>query len=354
MIPVRQRAALAVDLVHSRRAARRFDALLTSVRPDLIHLHNPSRQLSPSILRVAARHTVPVVLTLHDYALICPQGQLFKGERAACTPPNCVRGNVIHAVSNRCIKGSTLLSVVGAIEHGAHRVSHAYGGHVAAMIAPSRYMVEMVRSTGVTDRPIHLIPNGIADVARMAAPSAGGHILFLGRLAREKGLDVLIRAAATVPDVQIVVAGDGPLRDDLESSSGSNVHFVGACQPDRLTELMAAAVAVVSPSVWYENAPLSIIEALRGGRPVIASDIGGQPELVDDRNGLLVPPGDADSLGAAMGQLWADRGRADAMGASARQRYLDAYTLDAHLRRLLAVYADVLGSAGSISASSTR
>lgn len=342
MSPLRGIAA-AVDLVYDREAARRFDSLIRDVRPDLLHLHNPSRQLSPSILRVAGRAGVPSVLTLHDYNLVCPQGQMLKGDEAACTAPNCVGGNTLHAITNVCVKGSRVVSGIAALEHFIHRSTGAYGRQAGRLIAPSRFMARLVRKAGMGASTLRVVPNGIPDEPPSSTtPALGTHILYQGRLSREKGVDQLCAAARLVPDIPILVAGDGPIRRALEATAPANVRFLGACAPDVLAGHLAAAVAVVSPSTWYENAPLSVLEALRAARPVIATELGGQPELVDASVGRLVSPRDPTAIAAGLRELWDDRGLARSLGEAGRRRYLERYTHAEHMRALLAVYAEVV------------
>lgn len=336
------RASAALDLVHDREAARRFEQLIADVHPDLLHLHGPSRQLSPSIVAVAVRRRIPVVVTLHDYGLICPQGLLLKGGVEACRPPNCVRGNVLHAVTNRCVKQSTTASAIAAVEHLIHRATGAYTRRATRLIAPSRFVAEVVTGAGVDPRRVAVLPNGIEPgPAPRSLPDKGRHFLFAGRLAREKGLPALIEAARRLPAARFVVAGDGPLRPWLDDEAPPNVSLVGHQRPQELEALRHGAVGVLSPSIWYENAPLTVLEAMRAARPVIATDIGGQPELLASGGGLLVPPGDAAALAGAIKRLWVDRSEATAIGQAGRQALLDRYSLDRHLDGLLAIYEDV-------------
>jgi glycosyltransferase involved in cell wall biosynthesis len=336
------RITTAASVVYNRDAARRFDHLLDTWQPDLVHLHNTARQLSPSVVRVARNRNVPVVLTAHDYGLVCPQGQLYKGDREACVPPNCTRGDVRHVILNRCVKGSIAASGLAAVEHLVHRALHLYTD-VDAIVAPSRFMAQTLTAAGVPARRITVIPNGIQGGPRpTAVAGSGGHILFSGRLAREKGLDVLVAAARLAPDVPIVVAGDGPDADRLRATAPASVRFVGHQDPVALAGLLAASVAVVMPSTWYENAPISLVEALRAGRPVIATDLGGHPELLLPGGGILVPPGDPAALADEMSALWNDRNSATTIGRSGRRTFEQRHTLDRHLDSIEALYRQLV------------
>jgi glycosyltransferase involved in cell wall biosynthesis len=340
---VAQRAKIAASLIYNRDASALFERLISSERPDLVHLHNSVRQLSPSILAVASRHHVPVVMTLHDYALVCPQGQMFKGEREACRPPNCVRGNIVHAVSNRCIKRSVTASAVAAVEQLIHRSTGAYFNNVAALLAPSQFILDHMVAAGIPRRKLRLLPNGLSDdVDEAAIPAEGGHALYAGRLTREKGVDVLLDAARLTPHITYVIAGDGPLKAPLVAKAASNVRFVGHLHRDRLREVYRSSVAIAVPSVWYENAPLSVLDAMRASRPIVATDMGGHVEMLRRGGGILIPRNDARALAAAVSSLWDDRAYARAIGAAGRLIFEQRFTLQQHVDRLMEYYAEAL------------
>jgi glycosyltransferase involved in cell wall biosynthesis len=214
-------------------------------------------------------------------------------------------------------------------------------------------MAGLVRKAGMGASTLRIVPNGIPDrPLPSTTPEQGSHMLYLGRLSREKGVDQLCAAASLVPDIPILVAGDGPIRETLEATAPANVRFLGACSQDELAAHLAAAVAVVSPSTWYENAPLSVLEAMRAARPVIATALGGLPELVDAGVGRLVTPMDPAAIGAALRELWDDRILARSLGDAGRRRYLDHHTHDEHMRALQAVYAEVVPTSSTGLASS--
>ena len=332
------RIRTAVSLVYNRDAAARFSDLLDEVRPEIVHLHNAARQLSPSVVLAARRRRIPVLITAHDYSLVCPQGQLYRGDREPCGPPNCLRGDVWHVVGSRCVKGSTAASAVAAVEHLVHRSLGMYTG-CDLIIAPSGFLARTLVRAGLPARKIAVLPNGIEPASPPAASAAaGGHVLYGGRLAREKGLGVLMAAAGLVPGIPFVIAGDGPEAEALRSGAPPNVTFVGHQDPAALAALLAGAVAVVMPSTWFENAPISLLEALRAARPVVATDIGGHPEMLSGGGGVLIPPGDAPALANAISSLWGDREGAARMGAAGREAFEARYTLAGHVDRLEDIY----------------
>lgn len=337
----------AATLVYRPQAARLFGQLLDEYRPDIVHLHGPARQLTPAVVGAARRRHIPVVMTLHDYLLVCPQGMLVR-RGTACRPPNCLSGNVLAAIEGRCVKGSLPASALAATETLIHRSLGLYTGNVELLVAPSRFLARLVASAaGVPGDRVRVLPNGLPDEPTDSALPAvdGRHVLFAGRLVREKGVHVLLDAARQIPEIPIVIAGDGPERASLMNDAPPNARFVGLLGRNELGAVRSQAVAVVSPSVWDENAPLSVLEALRAGRPVIATNLGGHPELVTADCGLLVEPSDSTGLAEAIARLWHDRATTDRLGLAARRRYLDRYGLDLHVDRLLDLYGQALRSA---------
>jgi len=336
------RVSTALRLLHNSEAVACFARLLDDTHPDVIHLHNSVRQLSPGILAVAQRRRIPVVMTQHNYGLVCPQGLLLKGEREACTPPNCTRGNSLPAVARRCVRRRLVPSAVAAVEYGLHRARGSYAARVQLLLAPSHFIAKVLVDAGLPAGKVRHLANGIDPGGEPPTlPAAGGHILYAGRLVREKGLLVLIEAARRLPAISVVVAGDGPEREVLQLSAPPSVRFVGHRTKDELKQLRAESVAIVSPSIWYENGPISVLEAMRDGRPSIVTDIGGQAELVAERGGLVVPPRDPGALAEAMSQLWDDRNTAAVIGRAGRERLLASFTLAEHVSRLEALYDEV-------------
>ena len=338
------RLAAGGRLVWNRPAARGFAKLLAEAQPDVIHLHNTARQLSPSILRVARARRVPVVMSLHDYGLICPQSRLFRGEREACHAPNCTRGNVLHVVASRCVQGSLPASALAAVEHLVHRSLGLYIDRVALLMSPSQYLIDVLVDAGIPRQRLRHLPNAVPDAAPgqpTGSTPNSGYVLFAGRLALEKGLDVLLAVARMTPEIRYLVAGDGPMRDALEANRPTNLELVGALDSIALDRLRRDAVAVIAPSVWFENAPMTILEAMGAGRPVIASAIGGQPEMLAAGGGILVPAGDASATADAVRRLWTARGEGDAMGAAGRAAIAETHTIERHVDRLLELYQEV-------------
>ncbi|TMK87998.1 MAG: glycosyltransferase family 4 protein [Actinobacteria bacterium] len=328
-------------MVWSTSARRGMDAVVSEFQPDVVHLHNTYHHLSPSILGPLARRRIPAVMTLHDYKLACPTYRfLDKGEICQA----CLGGHFTQAVRRRCKDGSLASSAAMAAELAIHTAFRAYR-NVQVFVCPSRFMAGRMAAAGVFPDRLRWVPHFVLPTPeRSIEPS--GSIVFAGRLSPEKGVDTLIEAAGRLSGrVRLDIAGDGPDRPRLEDLAarigGDGVRFFGRVDSATVDALVTEAMAVALPSRWYENQPMIVLEAFARGVPVVASDLGGAPELVRHGvDGFLVPPDDPAALASALQALLDDRARARAMGKSARERALTEFAPDVHLARLDAVYAE--------------
>lgn len=335
------RLRTAGQVIYRPEARAGIEAVLDRVRPDVVHLHNIYHQLSPSILRPIKKRGIATVMTLHDYKLACPTYQFLDADGKICEA--CLPGKFRNATRKRCNQGSLAGSALATIELSVHRATNAYDA-VDALICPSKFLKsKMVEGRVYPERLVHL-PN-FCDLRQIdAATQPGSGVLYAGRLSPEKGVDVLVDAAADLPEgVHVTIAGDGPERDSLEKRAADRgvtdrVSFLGRVPGAELHDLMRASTAVVVPSRWYENQPMTILEAYAAARPVVGSLLGGLPELIEDGvTGRLVPHDDPTALAAALSEVAGDPVAAHRMGLAARAR-TDAYSLDTHVGGLDEIY----------------
>jgi glycosyltransferase involved in cell wall biosynthesis len=333
----------AISLVHSREAVAKIGKLIEDQKPDVLHCHNIYHQLTPSIITAASRAGVPVVLTLHDYKPVCPvYTQLSNGK--VCT--NCAGGHFEAVLKQRCADGSLARSALLWTEARYHALVGSYH-RVNKFICPSKFMREAVVRRFGADKVVH-IPNGI-DAARIEISKTDeGYVLYLGRLTSEKGVETLLRshAASGVP-WRLMIAGTGPLLADLQRKYPS-AEFRGHLGGIELEAAIRGAALIVVPSEWNENGPISILEAMAHGKPIVASRIGGIPEFVrEGKTGLLFDPGNVDQLSDKITTLLGNRGLREAFGRSAREVVEAEYSLKAHGSALISIYESVVGSLGS-------
>lgn len=337
--PTPATVSAALNFVDSREAARCLRRLVRDHRPDIAHLHSINHQLTPSIIRVLHAEGVPVVMTLHDYKLVCPAYTL-RADGAICE--RCTGGRFYHATATRC-RGLARGVLLSAESYVQHRLLRSYE-KVRLFLSPSRFLAEKFREMGFR-YPLEVLPNPAvsATAAAAGAPAQRDGFLYVGRIAEEKGVGTLCEAASRA-GVTMRIAGDGPALPELRAryDGRPGIDFLGRRAPADAQALMRAALAVVVPSEWYENQPMVVLEAFAAATPVIGSRIGGIPELVQDREtGLLHDPGDIDGLASKL--RWAQEHPAEmqAMGERARAAAAE-FSLERHYERLLSVYERML------------
>jgi len=335
--------ALLPRALWSAPAADAMQRLLEAWRPDVAHLHAPSRHLTPSVLGPLARAGVPVVMTLHDFKPWCTNRILYAHGRIC---ERCRGGAHWHAVTTGCVQGSRAKSFVGAVEAYLHDARHAYAS-VRRWIAPSRWAYEKARSFGVDDAKLRVLAHGV-EPPRPAEPPAGTperFAFFAGRLSVEKGVRLLPAIAAAIAPVPLIVAGEGPLGAWLHGRGVANLRLVGHLPDGALAGLRARAAVVLVPSLFVEHFGYTVAEALLDARPVVASAIGALPELVEHEvTGLLAPAGDEAALVAAVKRALDDPAAAR-WGAAGRERVRRVGEPRAHLEELLGIYGEAVDEA---------
>ncbi len=317
---------------------------------DIAHVHSVHHQLTMSVLDALKVKHIPFVWTLHDYKLICPNTTLFNetiGKR--CENPG--EGSPLCIVRRRCKKGSFLASVLAGTE-SAFNYLGGYYNYPQCFILPSSFLKELIVSRNVTDCPLRVIPNFSPLKPEMKPESSGSDFLFIGRLSRGKGIALLIRAFADSYhriSGKLVIVGSGDADNELRILASELLpedRYVFAGQIDSSEEIAQYyrnARCMILPSVWYENLPLSILEAFSFARPVIASNIGGIPEMVlNGETGILFEPGSVDGLTDALILLNNDTEAAKQMGINGWNMVKTEFSKNAYISKLLKLYSDVL------------
>jgi glycosyltransferase involved in cell wall biosynthesis len=332
--------------LYSREAKNKFAALLQDFRPDIIHLHNIYHQLSPSIITAARQAKIPVVMHLHDYKLICPNFKLFSQGQVCerCRPDkyyNCLR--------YRCLDNSLLKSSGAVLEmYLHHKILKIYETGVELFIAPSQFMKKTVEDFGWPPAKIRFLPNFFSPEfqTRAAQPSHQDYLLYFGRLAEEKGVATLLQAVKLSGD-RLKIAGVGNQESALKAlaaklSISGQVEFLGQQTGEDLLNLIQGARAVVIPSIWLENMPLNLLEALALGQIVIAADIGGLPEIITaGENGFLFRPGEP----ADLAQKIADLRKADRPRLSrAAQATVRDLNIVQHTKQIEEIYREIINN----------
>ena len=331
-------------VIYSTEARRKFGQMLDRFMPDLVHLQNIHAHITPSVIFEAKKRSLPVVWTLHDYKLICPNSHfLIDATGQICEA--CGRGRYYQAALKRCKKDSFLASSMAALEAYAHRLTRVRE-RVDAFLAPSIFLRSKLVERGFPAEKVHHLPLFLLEEMFHNGDDNEGYLLFLGKLKPIKGIRPLLEACRLALEIRLILAGgvEESLASELLTLLPPNAQYVGLKHGEELRQLLRNARAVVLPSLSYENQPLSILEAFACGKPVIASDLGGMTELVVHRErGLLVGPGDIEALAEAMRWMVRHPAAAREMGQTAQSYVLSQHGPEQHYQRLMDLYDQVGG-----------
>jgi glycosyltransferase involved in cell wall biosynthesis len=339
--------------IYSSEARAMIARLLDDFRPDIVHVHGVYQQLTPSVLPVIAGRNIPIVYTAHDYKLLCPAYAMYSEQTGLCE--RCAQGRVLHCVWNRCLHKSRPISLVYAADAALHRCLGSYRNTISAYVMPSQFIRRKFLQYGYPDEKLHFIPNAFETTidaaddgagSRSATSPDGEYVLFFGRLSPEKGLPVLIEASARA-GLPLVIVGRGPEEEKLRQRAAAvhaPVRFIDHTSGDALWAIVDAAMCVALPSVCFENAPKSLLEAQARGKIAVVSNIGGLPELIENGvTGFLATPGDIESLAAALSRARALSPQQRAkMGKIACRRVRDQHSRRRYYDAMSALYQSLL------------
>jgi len=327
-------------MVYSLEARRKLATLIAEHHPDICHVHNIYTQISPSILHTLADQHIPAVMTVHDHHLISPQYNIW----ADGCGEDYRHVGIVRGTFSRFHKGSRLGSFAQVVTYKFHRALHIYDRHIKLFIAPSHYLKRQMVAGGFPKEKIRVIPYGIDGRQLEPSYTHQNYFLYVGRLSEEKGVETIIHIAKLLPDVKFKIVGRGPDSEYLHrlAHGMNNVEFLGFRMGDELQQLYKGACAVLLPSRVHEVFPLITLEAMALGKPLIASNVGGIPEIVLDRQtGFLVHPTDIRGWTEAILRLFHDRQLHLQLSRAARSHVEQNFRLDDHYRQLMNVYQEV-------------
>ncbi len=306
-------------------------------RPDVVHAHRLYPLLSPSVLVACRRIGVPVVLTCHDGQLVCPTYYSTKG---LCD--RCMQGREYWCVLKNC-RGNIFESIAYALRHAIAHWLRLFKDNVAFFICWTESFKRRLLCGGFANERIVVVPHPVEVPDVPVDPSKGSYVAYAGRLAAEKGVDVLLAAAKTQPHMPVCFAHDSSPARDLMQKAPKNAKFLGWLGRTDLSAFYCRARFVVIPSRCYDMCPNVALEAMAHGLPVIASRIGGLPEIVEDGvTGLLVEPGNSEELADKMKLLWKNPDLCRRMGQAGREKAIREYNEDVYYRRLMTVYESAI------------
>ena len=338
------RARLAADTLWSSSSKRSLKERLQSERPDVVHFHNILPLISPAAYYAAHSEGVPVVQTLHNYRLLCPNALFFRDGGACedCLGKPVPWPGVVHA----CYRESRAASGVVAGMLTVHRFLKTWTQKVDVYIALTEFARRKFIEGGIPAEKVAVKPNFV-NPDPGPGEGKGGYALYVGRLSEEKGVGTMLRAWELLGDrMPLKVVGDGSLAERVSGAveRSSGVEWMGQIPGEQVTELMKDAAFLVFPSTWYEVFPLVIVEAFATGLPVIASDIGNMSSLIDHgHTGLHFRPGDGEDLAVQVGRVLSHPDELSRMRREARAEFEAKYTAEHNYERLMEIYEMAVG-----------
>lgn len=339
------RAAQAKATVWNAATYRDLRALIRAERPRVAHFHNTFPLISPAAYYAARAEKIPVVQTLHNYRLLCPNALFFRegGVCEDCMGKALPWPGVLHA----CYRASRPSSGAVATMLTAHRALGTWKGAVSTYIALTEFARRKFIQGGLPAQKVTVKPNFV-DPDPGLGQGRGGFMLFVGRLSQEKGIETLLAAWEQLDKkdrkVPLKIAGDGPLAPKVAQAAKrlETVEWVGRQPKGKVLSLMKDAQALIFPSVWYEGFPMVIAEAYAVGLPVIASDLGSMSSLIEHgRTGLHFRPGDSEDLAAQVRMVSAQPAKVGQMREGARNEFEAKYTAKRNYTLLMEAYRKV-------------
>lgn len=337
-------AQKAINFVWNQEARRAMREAIAHIKPDVVHLHNIYHHLSTSIFSPIKAADIPIVQTLHDYKLACPNYKMYT-EGAPCE--RCKGGNYHEAIKHRCLSSGFVGNLLGAFEMKMTKAVQTYEKNVELFLCPSRFMKEKMEDWGEPAAKMRYVPNPTTWM-EVSAPRGGGYLLYVGRLSSEKGLMGLLKACVRMPDIPLKIVGRGPeetrLRAFADKHGASHIEFVGFQPPSEVAKIRARAEALLLPSVWYENASGAVLEGMAHGLPCLVTRIGGNPELIEDGvSGYLVKPDDTDDWMRVIRRFQAlSTDARDQMGQKSREGIQKDRLWSQHLERVMECYNEAI------------
>ncbi len=332
--------------IYSQEAKNKIEELIKDEKIDIAHLQSIHHHITPSILYPLKKRNIPVIWTLHDFTVLCPN-TTFYYRGSICE--RCKKTRYYWPPLVRCKKNSFMASTVAAAENAMHRIMGVYD-LVDFFITPSQFLRHKLIEYGFEQSKILHINNFLDMTLFKSQADTDDYYLFVGRLSEEKGLKTLIDAAFLAKTMRLKIIGAGPMELELISYARSKngpgiIEFIGHVNRADAIELLSKCSFAVVPSEWYENLPYSILEAFACQKPVVASRIGGIPALVTDGvTGLLFEPCDAQDLAAKITWMNAHPEERKNMGRKARELLGREYSPDTHYTNLMAVYEMALNN----------
>ena len=333
----------ALDVIYSQENKRLMAKALEEFKPDIVHINNFQRQLSASIIDAIKEKNIPIVMTAHDLNPICPASiMLYNGE--VCD--DCITKGYAQCIKKKCVKGSTLKSTLGVMEKKYYDIHNVFR-KIDCIISPSEFNKNQLVNGKLKYNEIVALHNFVNESERNEYV-LGDYAFYLGRLSKEKGILNLIEAIGDIPNAKLLIAGDGPERERIEAYISEHkldgrITLLGYQNQDSIHKYITNSRFVVIPSICNENCPYSVLEAMEIGKPIVASRIGGIPELIaDGENGYLYKADDINELKEKLMLMLDNDDKVNRFAQKSRELYESYYSPDSYYNELIKIYNKVM------------
>ena len=329
-------------IIYSLEAYKKIGKVIDSFKPDIVHMNNINFQLTPSIIYAIKKRNIPLVQTVHDYQMICPNHLLYSLEEAKPCE-RCINGSKFNCFKYGCIHGSKAKSLIGVIEAKLYSLLKTYK-KVDLYVCPSKFLEEKLLSADSLYSGKTIMVHNFIEKKSMPekTDTEKPYVAFASRLSVEKGVGILAKAAKLLPDITFKIAGTGP--DDECLKNIPNVNMLGFLTGDELISLIANARVMILPSVWYENCPLNILETHSFGVPVITMNSGGMAELIEDgKTGLLINEPTPEATAGAINKCFEDEEFYSSLKQNCERRKDEIIEVGDYANILIEKYQQIIG-----------
>ncbi len=335
------RIKIAKRMIFNKEAQHKLAKLIEDTHPDLAHVHSIYHHLSPSVLHTLKKYKLPVLLTLHDYKMVCPNYIFLDGKRNVCEA--CQGKKFWNATSKKCFRNSYAASALVTAEAYWNKWKKSYLNNVDVFMSPSQFLGDKISQYGFQSKPVITQPYTLDLSAYEPCYEPSDYFVFMGRLTHEKGVHFLLDAARNIQGADLVVLGTGPIEDELrqrvKNENMTNVKMLGYKSGDELREIVRRAKFTVITSEWHDNSPLVIYESLSLGNPIVGARMGGIPELIEEGvDGFVYDRGDLETFAKHVNFLIQHPEKNIEMGKAARAKSERLYGFEEHYKKLMQLY----------------
>lgn len=337
---------IGLKLFYSYESQKNIECLIQKEKPDIAHIGLIHRQITFSIVDSLKKYKIPIVMTMHDLIFTCPCCTMLRnGEICEL----CMSRGLINCIRYKCIKESTVKSILGSLEKKFLDVGKFYNKIDLYIAECGLYKNLMIKSGFTNSRIIHMTNFLPINQEYNFSPNYKDYILYFGRFSREKGILTLLKAHKKLNcKYKLILVGNGPMQDELENfistNQLTNIEMPGAIYDKKMEKIIEEAKTIIVPSEWYENCPYSLLQAIAKGKIVIASRMGGLPELINDNvTGYLFEPGDAIDLSNKIAKVMAmDKEMYKNISLKISEEAKKKHHWESYINRLLIEYNNLL------------